>query len=47
MSELQAHDGYLGPDAVAWRVIGHPVSLVGGLMAEQKLAEKLKAQPKK
>jgi uncharacterized protein (DUF2236 family) len=23
--------GLLGPDSVAWRVIGHPVSLVGGL----------------
>jgi len=26
-----ADDGLLGPDSVAWRVIGHPVSLVGGL----------------
>lgn len=24
-------DGLLGPESVAWRVIGHPVSLVGGL----------------
>lgn len=24
-------DGLLGPDAVAWRVIGHPGALVGGL----------------
>ena len=24
-------EGLLGPDSVAWRVIGHPVSLVGGL----------------
>jgi uncharacterized protein (DUF2236 family) len=27
------HDGYLGPDSVAWKVVGHPVSLVGGLRA--------------
>ena len=24
-------DGLLGPESVAWRVIGHPVSIVGGL----------------
>jgi uncharacterized protein (DUF2236 family) len=24
-------DGLLGPDSVAWRVVGHPVSLIGGL----------------
>ena len=33
MSQLPVHDGYLGPDSVAWKVIGHPVSLVGGLRA--------------
>ena len=33
MSEPAPHDGYLGPDSVAWRVIGHPVSIVGGLRA--------------
>ena len=33
MSEPAAHDGYLGPDSVAWRVIGHPVSIVGGIRA--------------
>ena len=33
MSEPVPHDGYLGPDSVAWRVVGHPVSLVGGLRA--------------
>lgn len=33
MSEPAVHDGYLGPDSVAWRVVGHPVSLVGGLRA--------------
>jgi uncharacterized protein (DUF2236 family) len=33
VSEPEAHDGYLGPDSVAWRVVGHPVSLVGGLRA--------------
>ena len=28
----EPHDrGLLGPDSVAWRVIGHPVALVGGL----------------
>jgi uncharacterized protein (DUF2236 family) len=27
------HDGLLGPDSVAWRVIGHPAALVGGLRA--------------
>ena len=29
--EGEREDGLLGPDSVAWRVIGHPVSLVGGL----------------
>lgn len=33
MSEPEAHDGYLGPDSVAWRVIAHPASIVGGLRA--------------
>jgi uncharacterized protein (DUF2236 family) len=33
VSEHAAWDGYLGPDSVAWKVIGHPVSLVGGLRA--------------
>jgi uncharacterized protein (DUF2236 family) len=33
VSEPPGHDGYLGPDSVAWRVVGHPVSLVGGLRA--------------
>jgi uncharacterized protein (DUF2236 family) len=33
VSEPAAHDGYLGPDSVAWKVIGHPVSIVGGLRA--------------
>jgi uncharacterized protein (DUF2236 family) len=33
VSEPAPHDGYLGPDSVAWRVVGHPVSLVGGLRA--------------
>jgi uncharacterized protein (DUF2236 family) len=33
VSEPEAHDGYLGADSVAWRVVGHPVSLVGGLRA--------------
>lgn len=33
MSEHAAWDGYLGPDSVAWKVVGHPVSLVGGLRA--------------
>jgi uncharacterized protein (DUF2236 family) len=28
-----AHDGCLGPDSVAWRVVGHPGALVGGLRA--------------
>ncbi|HYH59615.1 MAG TPA: oxygenase MpaB family protein [Thermoleophilaceae bacterium] len=28
---MERDDGLLGPDSVAWRVIGHPVSLVGGL----------------
>ncbi|MEA2350783.1 MAG: hypothetical protein QOG86_1724 [Thermoleophilaceae bacterium] len=30
---MSDHDGYLGPDSVAWKVVGHPVSLVGGLRA--------------
>jgi uncharacterized protein (DUF2236 family) len=33
VSEPAVHDGYLGPDSVAWTVVGHPVSLVGGLRA--------------
>jgi uncharacterized protein (DUF2236 family) len=33
VSEPGVHDGYLGPDSVAWKVVGHPVSLVGGLRA--------------
>jgi uncharacterized protein (DUF2236 family) len=33
VSEPVPHDGYLGPDSVAWRIVGHPVSLVGGLRA--------------
>jgi uncharacterized protein (DUF2236 family) len=33
VSEREGHDGYLGPDSVAWKVVGHPVSLVGGLRA--------------
>jgi len=28
-----ADPGLLGPDSVAWRVVGHPVALVGGLRA--------------
>ena len=28
---MERDDGLLGPDSVAWRVIGHPVSIVGGL----------------
>ncbi|MEA2398689.1 MAG: hypothetical protein QOK25_2245 [Thermoleophilaceae bacterium] len=31
MTGFPVHDGYLGPDSVAWKVIGHPVALVGGL----------------
>ncbi|MBV9213550.1 MAG: DUF2236 domain-containing protein [Actinobacteria bacterium] len=31
MSITPLDDGLLGPDAVAWRVIGHPGALVGGL----------------
>src|SRR5947199_8403506 len=27
------HDGLLGPDSVAWRVLDHPAALVGGLRA--------------
>jgi uncharacterized protein (DUF2236 family) len=29
--DVEPHDGLLGPESVAWRVIGHPVSIVGGL----------------
>ena len=28
---MEREDGLLGPESVAWRVIGHPVSIVGGL----------------
>jgi uncharacterized protein (DUF2236 family) len=28
---VNREDGLLGPESVAWRVIGHPVSIVGGL----------------
>lgn len=28
---MERDDGLLGPGSVAWRVIGHPVSIVGGL----------------
>jgi uncharacterized protein (DUF2236 family) len=28
---VEREDGLLGPESVAWRVIGHPVSIVGGL----------------
>jgi uncharacterized protein (DUF2236 family) len=28
---VSGDDGILGPESVAWRVIGHPVSIVGGL----------------
>jgi uncharacterized protein (DUF2236 family) len=31
MRFVEPEDGLLGPDSVAWRVIGHPVSIVGGL----------------
>jgi uncharacterized protein (DUF2236 family) len=31
MRGVNREDGLLGPDSVAWRVIGHPVSIVGGL----------------
>jgi uncharacterized protein (DUF2236 family) len=31
MRSVDPEDGLLGPDSVAWRVIGHPVSIVGGL----------------
>ena len=31
MRSVEPEDGLLGPDSVAWRVIGHPVSIVGGL----------------
>jgi uncharacterized protein (DUF2236 family) len=31
MSDEPRDDGLLGPDAVAWRVIGHPGALIGGL----------------
>ncbi len=30
---MENSQGLLGPDSVAWRVIGHPVALVGGLRA--------------
>lgn len=31
---IRSHDGgLLGPDAVAWRVVGHPGALIGGLRA--------------
>lgn len=33
MTPQPVHDGYLGPDSVAWKVVGHPISLVGGLRA--------------
>lgn len=29
--DVERADGVLGPESVAWRVIGHPVSIVGGL----------------
>ena len=28
---MEREEGVLGPDSVAWKVIGHPVSIVGGL----------------
>jgi uncharacterized protein (DUF2236 family) len=28
---VEREEGVLGPESVAWRVIGHPVSIVGGL----------------
>ena len=28
---MERREGILGPESVAWRVIGHPVSIVGGL----------------
>ena len=31
IARVKREDGLLGPESVAWRVIGHPVSLVGGL----------------
>jgi uncharacterized protein (DUF2236 family) len=31
MRSVEREDGLLGPESVAWRVIGHPVSIVGGL----------------
>src|SRR4051812_8940819 len=31
MSVQPKDDGLLGPDAVAWRVVGHPGALIGGL----------------
>ena len=31
MGLSESEDGPLGPESVAWRVIGHPVSIVGGL----------------
>jgi uncharacterized protein (DUF2236 family) len=32
-SRVAEHDGLLGPDSVAWRVLDHPAALVGGLRA--------------
>lgn len=32
MSDTE-HDGLFGPDSVAWRVVGHPASLIGGMRA--------------
>ena len=29
--DVKRDEGILGPESVAWRVIGHPVSIVGGL----------------
>jgi uncharacterized protein (DUF2236 family) len=31
LSAVKREDGLLGPESIAWRVIGHPVSIVGGL----------------
>ena len=31
MGLVASEDGLLGPESIAWRVIGHPVSIVGGL----------------
>jgi uncharacterized protein (DUF2236 family) len=30
---MSSNGGLFGPDSVAWRVIGHPVSLIGGIRA--------------